>query len=265
MIVNIHRINRQNCGDMSCSPLDYFSFPDVSQRRCIHNLFHSKEQMSSGQDLIIFGGGGLFYQNGKCSWERLMERHAARSSAPTVVWGAGINRHSEARSGGYPAFVSSMSLVGVRDFGLGHRWVPCPSCMHPAFDKEYKVDKQIGVFEHVEVKLDTELPKFRNSSSIEEALAFLGSCESVITNTYHGAYWATLLGKKVVVVPVERSSRFYFFKHAPKISEEYTTDFSGANAYEESLTECRDANVRFYSDCMDLFMNYAASGARNIL
>lgn len=36
-------------------------------------------------------------------------------------------------------------------------------------------------------------------ASLPEIAAFLGSGETVITNSYHGAYWALLLGRRVLV------------------------------------------------------------------
>ena len=43
-----------------------------------------------------------------------------------------------------------------------------------------------------------------------KTIEFIGSGDVVVTNSYHGAYWATLLGKVVVAFPW--ASKFYGLK-----------------------------------------------------
>jgi hypothetical protein len=38
----------------------------------------------------------------------------------------------------------------------------------------------------------------------------------VVANTYHGAYWATLLGRRVIVA-APFSNKFFGFRHEPVI------------------------------------------------
>lgn len=92
-----------------------------------------------------------------------------------------------------------------------------------------------------------EFPKLSNNSDIDKVIEFLGSAENVITNTYHGVYWATLLRKKVIAVPLRESSRFFFFKHPPRLVSKPDTNFSLAQSY-DCLEECRQVNLDFYRD-----------------
>lgn len=39
-----------------------------------------------------------------------------------------------------------------------------------------------------------------SAMNLETAVSFLGSSEVVLTTSYHGLYWATLLGRKVIVL-----------------------------------------------------------------
>lgn len=246
MIINIHRINPINCGDMASSPLNYFKLPPC-QKKCIVTFINEPNQLENR--FTLFGGGGLFYDD----WHKFLETYASIKKRKSVVWGAGLNYHGKKNNNHYPEFIKKFDLVGVRDWIEGLRWVPCASCMDASFDKKYITDKEIVVFEHIENTINTNLPKFTNNQTIENAIAFLGSSKCVITNSYHGVYWSTLLGKKVIAIPVENSSRFFFFKHPPLIKQELSTDFSQVKKYPNALKECREANMSFYQDFLKIY------------
>lgn len=86
------------------------------------------------------------------------------------------------------------------------RRVPCASCMHPAFDEVLDAKPQHDVVRYsaarrVEVQAPSDAPHMTNEDgTIEEAIAFLASGRKVITSSYHGAYWAQLLGRDVETV-----------------------------------------------------------------
>lgn len=52
-----------------------------------------------------------------------------------IIWGAGFNRHFT-ESSTSKIILSKADLIGIRDWDFGYDWVPCPSCMHPIFDKK---------------------------------------------------------------------------------------------------------------------------------
>jgi exopolysaccharide biosynthesis predicted pyruvyltransferase EpsI len=82
--------------------------------------------------------------------------------------------------------------------------VPCPSCMSDLFDRQYETRHERCWYENVDIlPLPGEpgSPKKSNTCiSMEDAISFLASAETVITSSYHGAYWASLLGREVVLV-----------------------------------------------------------------
>lgn len=83
-------------------------------------------------------------------------------------------------------------------------------------------------------------------STLDKILDFLSRGDVVVTNSYHGTYWATLLGKRVVAVP--HSSKFLAFKHPPVMVEtldEWRNALRGATAYPTALSESREANRDF--------------------
>jgi len=87
-----------------------------------------------------------------------------------------------------------------------------------------------------------------HGKDLSDVVPFLGSSEVVLTNTYHGVYWATLLGKKVIIVN-PFSSKFYGMKHEhPTASEDdWKSKLEQTNSYPNALEESRDANVTFYN------------------
>ena len=108
-------------------------------------------------------------------------------------------------------------------------------------------------------------------------LEFLGSSEVVVTSAYHGLYWATLLGRKVVVANMF-SSKFAAFPFPPALLDDTDAgvdasaiiNANGANdvgdaleraiararAYPHALRECRDANTRFFGRVQELLAQH---------
>lgn len=142
------------------------------------------------------------------------------------IWGAGHNLDAKKDKSGrianeYPESLLNFNLVGLRDFGTEFEWVPCASCMHPALRKHYAIKNDVIFFEHKKQLIKgtdfgtDPIPRFINSgSNVEQTIELLGSANVILTNSYHGAYWGTLLKKKVIVIGAW-SSKFYYMKHTP--------------------------------------------------
>jgi glycosyltransferase involved in cell wall biosynthesis len=121
--------------------------------------------------------------------------------------------------------------------------------MHPLFDRHYEIKHPFVVYEHKTHSpiAISGLPRLTNQEKdFGKVISFLGSAECVITSTYHGVYWATLLNRKVVLLN-PFSSKFSGFRHMPAVANEKTWKDAGAGAknYPEALNECRSANLRF--------------------
>ena len=112
--------------------------------------------------------------------------------------------------------------------------------------------EKIGLYEHKRVPIVMpELlghPRISNDGdSIEEKLAFMARFETIITNSYHGVYWATLLNRKVICIPFK--SGLFTFKHKPAYVASYLSDIrmDEIASYPSALEECREANVDFFN------------------
>ena len=73
--------------------------------------------------------------------------------------------------------------------------------------------------------------------------------EVIITNAYHGLYWSTLLGKRVICI--RNKSGLFTLKYKPvylsKGSFINNELISKANTYNHALEECRSKNIDFYN------------------
>jgi exopolysaccharide biosynthesis predicted pyruvyltransferase EpsI len=189
-----------------------------------------------------------------------------KTIGPRILWGAGLNSKDasvDSYDAEYPSWLNKFHLVGVRDWDTDYRWVPCASCMHPAFDKKYEIKNEIVWFEHKKRLIDNKwfdtvpAPRMLNTGqNIEQILEFLGSAETVVTNSYHGVYWATLLKRKVICIPW--GSKFNMFKHPPVMANERTWSekIGSGEIYEDALKDCRETNIAFFNDVTRFIQDY---------
>jgi len=189
------------------------------------------------------------------------------SIGPRILWGVGHNsreKDSDWHTVEYPEYIRKFHLVGIRDFNSEYRWVPCASCMHLGFDKTYEIKNEVVWFEHKKKLIDSKwfdvfpAPRMVNTGqNMDQILEFLGSAETVVTNSYHGVYWATLLNRKVVCIPW--GSKFNMFKHPPTMANEknWSSVIETAVNYPDALEECRNANIEFFNDVKKFITDYS--------
>ena len=258
-VLALHYRMVSNIGDRSCCPIDYFNFfSEVCDQviLCDFRLFRYAPQ---DVDVVVWGGGALGTMP-----------EAVRSlfpSATYIGWGIGctsrellpVSRESHVSAS------QGFDLWGGRDYGAVDTYVPCVSCMSPLFDRQYEVEHQAVVFGHASVSpLEKEakllnLPYLDNATpaTLEEAIAFLAKGETVVTSSYHGAYWATLLGKKVAMIPFGR--KFYSLKHRPVIAGDVASGVEKAESLADCLAESREANNAFAEEVKALLLLMKAS------
>jgi len=243
-VINLHRIDPTNIGDLNSAPAQHVAFLRDAQRMDIceinqHNFGQLKEAV------IILGGGGLigqsYFEAGICA---VLQARPKRR----ICWGAGHNDH-EHHAIELPVYLDSFDLVGVRDYGKRHEWVPDASCLHPLFDQRFSIKHDAVLYEHPRFGKTTlrGLPRMDNRErSFSRVIEFLGSGEVIVTSSYHGAYWGTLLNRKVILINAF-SSKFYGFKHQPPLASEasWKSKLAEARNFPEALAECRGANLRF--------------------
>ena len=183
----------------------------------------------------------------------------SNDKSPRIIWGAGHNGNYEKKFKGsleYPKWLRNFDLVGVRDYGQEHEWTPCASCMHPALREKHIIKHPVIWFEHKKQLIkSTEfgsdpIPRFVNSGdNIAETIRILGSADTIITNSYHGAYWGTLLGRKVIVVEAW-SSKFNAMKHQPYFlgkGDFWKDEVNNIPVYNNALEECITVTEQYWN------------------
>jgi hypothetical protein len=174
-----------------------------------------------------------------------------------AIWGAGHNSKDINPKKGinYPSYLLKYNAVGIRDYGTGYNWVPCASCMHDALTKEYEIKNDVVWFEHKKQLVkdfgNDSIPRYINSgNNVEHTIELLGSANIILTNSYHGAYWGTLLGKRVVVVD-EWSTKFKLLKHQPYFldkKQDWKEIVDEIPVYTDALEECRTATQKYWNE-----------------
>lgn len=240
MTVFCSRIVDSNLGDQICCPSDYVRLGDDVRKISIWDYKHGP---------VIFGGGGLLHPG----VDDMLEEALTADGRPKIIWGIGTNYHG-LKEPYYPSWLGKFDLVGLRDWGNVYEYVPCPSCLHPEFDKPRGVvTEEFVIYEHHNQPIQIPGTFFRRATNSQAAdafpavLDFLSSADCVITNTYHGLYWSMLLGKKSICWK-PYSNRFRTFKYpVPSCQEDNWKERSKeaivATGY---LEECRALNLAFH-------------------
>lgn len=243
----IHRKVDNNVGDYYCNPSRYFQFYNCTSGELMHNDFPVNNQ------IVVVGGGGLIHKKFQLHIQNIIDKNPKHA----VLWGIGHNfgrKHIQKskESVYYPNWIKQCSLVGIRDWidGFEKYYLPCVTCMNSAFDKTYETKHETVYFTHAfkskYQKRNTDIHMKNNVMDFDTVVDFLGSGETVVTDSYHGAYWAQLLGKRVKVI--SWSVKFDHFKYPPYFLE-------GINKFDQSkgnladsrfLEECRHLNRNFY-------------------
>jgi hypothetical protein len=181
--------------------------------------------------------------------------------SPRFFWGGGYNGDYNKKSKTnfeWPDWIVEFDKVGVRDWNQTLPWAPCASCMHPALRKSYTIKNDVIFFEHKKQLLKdfgTEsIPRFINSgSNIEQTIELLGSANIILTNSYHGAYWGTLLKKRVIVVGAW-GAKFHAMKHPAYLlekNEHWKDGVAQAQIHADALSECIAKTEEYWNSIKD--------------
>ncbi|QPN63165.1 hypothetical protein [Synechococcus sp. CBW1004] len=213
----IHRIDR-NIGDYLSGPYRYWEWgAHVIADICSEDAINRIERC----DHVIVGGGGLMMPWFDLYRSRLLERKPSK----VIWWGVGERRHENRIKGYLPLEeagpplgrddFSPSHLVGIRTFTDSLQFVPCASCkLIESFvaSHGWRRGHGISIFEHNDVRLGPGLPYKRlinRKCKPSAAIEFIAKTDILVTNSYHGMYWGSLLGKRVICVPFSSAHYHY--------------------------------------------------------
>ena len=139
-------------------------------------------------------------------------------------------------------------------------YCPCSSCMSSLFDLRKISENNIIFYLH---KLFTPVEFYNDISSkystfdnynhsFFDVVRFLSTANIVVTKSYHGMYWATLLGKKVVFIDIHDKGKG--MKWLPIFADytDWEDKILYAKSYENALNEARQLNISFYEKVIKL-------------
>lgn len=240
----IHVCEPRNPGDMLSYPYLYFKSYFKHFNCMIHTTKDIKFESIKANDVVILASGGCFecLDSFQDSINRLLDM-----CDNVISWGCGHNAHQ-----GRPVYwgidFDKFRLLSVRDWQFpGQKYVPCVSCMLDLLDNKYDIKRKIGIVEHQDFPIDLEGEKINHKVGINAIIDFIGSSEIIITNTYHCAYWAMCMDKKVILYK-PFSTKFNHFKHPPVVySGDLEKDIQEAQIYPGFLQECREINLSFFA------------------
>ena len=232
-----HRRSRDNVGDLACTPGHYFDLGT-------HDFIDFQEDVPACRRLVL--GGGQVFRN--------VVQAAIYRGGPAqcrVVWGVGISP-KDAASVEFDILRGSCALIGSRNWNVaGCDYVPCASAMSELFDAPPTPQHEAVLFWHLrksdQLHRVPGMPEMCNHGvSMAEAVAFLASGATVVTNSYHGAFWGMCLGRKVLAIPF--SNKFRQFRENPVFAsaDDWPALLARAEAREGVLENARAANLAFY-------------------
>jgi len=242
----IRSVDWHNAGDMSCNPYSYFA-----ELKNYHSILHDWKSIDWNlimpDDIIILGGGGLL----NCSDELQNVINLILNKCNNVIsWGCGFNTHFGKRLDDNLA-INKFAIFTCRDYLPNSNFKYCPdvSCMMEYFDNHFEIKRDIGVIEHLAFPINEfKYEKISNRHALNEVVSFIGESEKIITNSWHCAYWAQLLGKKVVIYK-PFSDKFDNFKYKIGFySGNIMADFDNAQVHDAMLDECRKINIKVMQD-----------------
>jgi hypothetical protein len=246
-----HWAGTKNVGDIHAAPYMYFDFGGRSQA-----VLNVPDIGRANSGALVVGGGKILLDQPE--WLAKVE------SGKNIIWGVGAEPELEYS----PELLDKFQLVGVRESaspmidGKQSFFVPCASCMSPLFDGKYETPHEAVFYYHAAKTTQAQfeamagLPRYPNNlADMEEAVRFIASGDGVVTNSYHGAYWALLLGKKVACMPF--NEKFFGFEFKPEYCNESEPKealgkLADATRYPEALAESRRRNAEFYGRVMDM-------------
>ncbi|MGO4909317.1 hypothetical protein ACEN2J_13420 [Pseudorhodobacter sp. W20_MBD10_FR17] len=235
-----HHRDTTNLGDAVCSPFDYY--PELAANGKAVDLACPTPRA----DAVIYGGGKIMGGLAKMLGP---EDYAAKTR---IAWGVSTLQKFPISLRYWRAF-RAMHLIGSRDWGDNRfPFAPCVTCVSPAFDAPPAPRHDVVLYLHHWRSRKADLPRpdgvpvlENNNPSFAETIRHIASGQVVVTNSYHGTYWALLLGRKVLCLPF--SNKFSKFRVAPGYATpaNWQAQLGRAQASDEMLGLCREATAAF--------------------
>lgn len=238
-----HYSNVANIGDRFAGPYHHFDFKDAIVRK-------KGARIRRAETIII--GGGLMH-----NWLNKQLDECLEKSQNVVAWGIGGFAGRKLR--GLNRLKKRVSLCSTREYTETGPidYVPCVSCMSPFLSNPNSPSHKVVLYAHDRRSDGLVTPegiptRSNHGGSFQDALDFIASGETVVSNSYHGVYWALLMGRKVLCLPF--NNKFQGYKMPPGYAgyDDWPQKLGLAQAYDDYLADSRAINQAFYQKVMNL-------------
>ncbi len=245
-LANYSHYKADNVGDRACGAAQYF-WPDGFEALSFNDGLTSART-------VIFGGGQVFSQTDSFS----ARINAKFPSSILVAWGIGLPMKWR-KDDIVRRVANQFSLFSTRNFEWHKEveFVPCASCMSSVFDEAPTPRHEVVIYSHRKktphLKPVGDVPYMTNAaSSLKEAVDFLASGETIVTSSYHGAYWGQLLGRRVICIPY--NDKFRTLEHLPVYAEaeSWQQHMGQTIVVSGLLEEYRQLNIEFSKKVQDI-------------
>lgn len=239
LITNIFHCDARNIGDQMCGPAQY-----LWSDRSI-NLREDTTQVPT--ERVVVGGGQIFSQ-----LPGLV--HSVRGAQPnSKIAGWGVGLPIKGRKDQFVReVVSAFDVFGTRNYEWRDEipFVPCASCLSQAFELDCSPKHEVVIYEHrrkpAPENVPSTIPVLKNDLlDIVRVIDFLASGETVVTSSYHGVYWAQLLGRKVICLPYNEKFRTYQYCPTMANPNDWLQKLKTAKKVGPLLGEYREINMKF--------------------
>lgn len=238
-----------NIGDWWAAPARYLSGLWRKKGFVTHILSLdccSLEKLDKKANIVIGGGGILPADPTHFRWKRIREI-VEYFDGIKVLWGVGDVYPWRLQNKELQTTLRTFHLIGLRAFTLIDEYkdvlgaekvffVPCASvfAVHKFLKRGLNTcEEQIAAVTYLSTKKDRAIlpplqkgPVKRNKGiDICAVLSFIASGKLVITNSYHGVYWALLFGNEICENALPKQCpKFFTLKYRtpqPQMLEEY--------------------------------------------
>ncbi len=245
-----HLRNTRNIGDFACSPYDYFDWGDAT----VCDL----REPGQDYDMGVCGGGKIF---GGLATQPGIDQGAKAH----IAWGVSTVQNFPI-SRKYRRARALCDLIGTRDWGDAHyEFAPCASCMSPLFDRAKAPEHDVVFYNHAGktgsqgITIPESMPRLSNNcGSLAEALAFIASGRTVISNSYHGVYWAMLMGRRTICIPFSRKFSAYRFAPHYATPKTWLDQLDQGRDAPDMLQICQAATIVFKAS-VDNFIRHMSA------
>jgi hypothetical protein len=242
-VYHLHHEDRENLYDIT-NPFKYFSSNIGTEYILINNIKKKLDPTDHGSHIVISGNVTLDSEKilGK------LEEWTSYEYKSLSIWNGRLHNFIDNPTEYYTR-LNDVKLLSFTENFSSNTWVPCVSCMNKIFDKTYE-KKNNGLTAILDGKrknkYNIKAPTVLDTDNLKIICHLIGVSETIITNSFYGAYWAMLLNKKVLVTDDVDPRVHYIPLPYIRTSNRYFSNIKTFSANPEFLNICRRRNIEFY-------------------